>query len=73
MNWFEDDDYDPTEPFSEDEFVSYNNNELKVLDAGRDPDALCRTRCPDCGAVVFFDEDDAEAECDDCGCEFEVD
>ena len=70
---FDDDFYDPTEPFSEDEFVTYNNNELNALDAGRDPDAVCRTRCPDCKAVVFFDEDDDEAECHNCGCEFDVD
>ena len=70
---FEDDGYDPTEPFSQDEFVSYSNNELAALDAGRDSDALCRVRCPDCGAIVVFDEDDDEVECQDCGCEFDVD
>ena len=73
MSWDDDDGFDPTEPFSEDEFIVYNNRELKALDAGRDPDALRRTRCPDCGAAVVFDVDDDEVECDDCGCEFEVD
>ena len=70
---FEDDGYDPTEPFSQDEFVSYSNNELAALDAGRDPDALCRVRCPDCEAIVVFDEDDDEVECHGCGCELDVD
>ena len=70
---YDDDYYDPTEPFSEDEFVSYDNDELGVLDSGDDPDALCRTRWPDCGAVVFFDQDDDAAECQDCGCVVEVD
>ena len=31
-----DDDYDPTEPFSPDEFVSHNTREIRNLDAGRD-------------------------------------
>ena len=70
---YDEDYYDPTEPFSEDEFVSYDNNELHAIDAGGDPDALCRVRCPDCGAWVLYDEDDDEAECQDCGCEFDVD
>ena len=29
-------DYDPLEPFSEDEFVSYTKRELRNLDAGRE-------------------------------------
>ena len=31
-----DGDYDPTEPFSQDEFVAHNDRELKNLDEGRD-------------------------------------
>ena len=69
---YDDDFFDPTESFSEDEFVSYSDNELAVLDVGRDPDALRRVHCPDCGAIVLFDEDDDEAECQDCGSEFDV-
>ena len=38
MSSFYDDDYDPTEPFSQDEFVTYNNAQLKRLDAGEDVD-----------------------------------
>ena len=68
-----DDFFDPTEPFSEDEFVTYDNNELRAIDAGRNPDALCRIRCPDCGVIVVFDDDDDVVECQDCGCEFDVD
>jgi len=30
------DDYDPTEPFSQDEFIVHNDRELKNIDAGRD-------------------------------------
>ena len=31
-----DDEYNPIEPFSRDEFVTHNNRELRNLDAGRD-------------------------------------
>jgi DNA-directed RNA polymerase subunit delta len=31
-----DDDYDPLEPFSGDEFVTYTRRELRNLDAGRE-------------------------------------
>jgi len=34
--FFFDDDHNPVEPFSGDEFVSHNDRELKNLDAGRD-------------------------------------
>jgi len=30
------DEYDPTEPFSQDEFIVHNDRELKSIDAGRD-------------------------------------
>jgi len=30
------DDYDPTEPFSPDEFLTYTRRELRNLDAGRE-------------------------------------
>jgi hypothetical protein len=30
------DEYDPMEPFSQDEFVVHNDRELKNIDAGRD-------------------------------------
>jgi hypothetical protein len=30
------DDFDPTEPFSEDEFLAHSKRELRNLDAGRD-------------------------------------
>jgi len=32
------DDYDPTEPFSQDEFLTYTRRELRNLDAGRETD-----------------------------------
>ena len=32
------DEYDPTEPFSEDEFIVHNDRELRNIDAGRDAD-----------------------------------
>ena len=60
------DDYDPTEPFSQDEFVSHNDRELRNLDAGRDSD---RAECPDCGKMVRI-RDGGVAVCRNCGCEF---
>jgi len=33
-NMFDDDDYNPVEPFSQDEFVAHNDRELRNLDAG---------------------------------------
>jgi ribonuclease E len=33
---YDDDGYDPIEPFSEDEFVTHSKRELRNLDAGRD-------------------------------------
>jgi len=32
------DEFDPTEPFSPDEFVFHNDRELRNLDAGREED-----------------------------------
>ena len=44
------DDYDPTEPFSQDEFVTHNKRELRNIDAGRDDqDDGDDDICPDCG------------------------
>jgi len=63
---FDDDyDYDPTEPFSEDEFVTYNDRELRNLDAGRNADCAS-VPCPCCGRMVRIDS----ARCRSCGMEY---
>ena len=66
------DDYDPTEPFSADEFVTYNNRELADLDAGYDPDASYREQCPDCGATLKIHGSASTVRCRNCGSKFRV-
>jgi DNA-directed RNA polymerase subunit RPC12/RpoP len=75
-----DDDYDgfdPTEPFSEDEFVTYSKRELRNLDAGRDDGDdgdidYDEVDCPDCGAELKFRDDAEFVRCRDCGSRFRV-
>ena len=63
-----DDDYDPIEPFSQDEFIVHNNRELRNLDAGRDDwDDL---DCPNCSSEVKSRPDAPFARCRECGTEF---
>ena len=65
------DDYDPTEPFSEDEFVTYNKRELRNLDAGRsENDDYDYLRCPMCGNTVRCRPNAPFARCRECGTEF---
>ena len=62
------DDYDPTEPFSQDEFVVHNNRELRNLDAGGNEwDDL---DCPMCGNAVRSPANAPFARCQECGTEF---
>jgi len=68
----DDDSYNPVEPFSQDEFAVHDDDELEELDAGGDPDVLVTEQCPNCGTVIVFDEDDEKVECQNCGCEFDV-
>jgi len=68
------DDYDPTEPFSQDEFVTHNNRELRNLDVGRaENDDYDEADCPHCGCVVTVDPDDDFAHCPNCNREFPMD
>ena len=71
------DDFDPTEPFSEDEFVTYNKRELRNLDAGRDDwddddDDCDEVDCPDCGTMLKFHNDAESVRCRHCGSKFRV-
>jgi len=62
------DDYNPIEPFSQDEFIVHNNRELRNLDAGRNEwDDL---DCPNCGDAVRSPANAPFAECRSCGTEF---
>ena len=83
MNGYDDDydDYDPTEPFSEDEFVTYNKRELRNIDAGRDEDDdgddtdeddedIEDFDCPNCGNAVHAHVDAPFARCQKCGTKF---
>jgi len=65
---FDDDDYDPTEPFSQDEFVAHNNRELRNIDAGRNE--WEDLRCPMCGSAVRSPANAPFARCRECGTEF---
>ena len=74
-----DDDYDPTEPFSEDEFVTYNKRELRNLDAGRNEDDdgdgdedYDELDCPDCGTMLKVHNDAESVRCRHCGSKFRV-
>lgn len=73
------DDFDPTEPFSEDEFVTYNKRELRNLDAGREEDDdgdddddedFEDFNCPNCGNEVRCHVDAPFAQCRKCGTKF---
>ena len=65
------DDYDPTEPFSQDEFVTHNNRELRNLDAGKNEnDDYDYLRCPMCGNTVRCRPNAPFARCRECGTEF---
>ena len=71
------DDYDPIEPFSQDEFVTHSKRELRNLDAGRaedddgdeDDEDYEDFDCPRCGNVVRCHVD-APARCRKCGHQF---
>ena len=67
------DDFSPTEPFSQAEFVVHNNRQLNNLDAGRNDNDPDRVKCPDCGSMVGIPEDNVFATCRNCGYEFCVD
>ena len=62
------DDYDPTEPFSQDEFVVHNNRELRNIDAGGNE--WEELRCPMCGNTVRCPANAPFARCQECGTEF---
>ena len=65
------DDYDPTETFSDDEFVVHNNRELRNLDAGRDDsDDYEELSCPHCGNVVLCHVHAPFVQCRKCGTKF---
>ena len=71
-NMFDDDDYNPVEPFSQDEFVAHNDRELLNLDAGRseydeDYDDVV---CPRCGSAVRNPVNAGTAYCRSCGTKF---
>ena len=63
-------DYNPVEPFSQDEFVVHNDRELRNLDAGRDD--RNEADCPHCGNVVRFRIDAESVRCRNCGKRFHV-
>ena len=76
------DDFDPTEPFSEDEFVTHTRRELRNLDAGRDEDDdgdddyedddedIEDFKCPRCGSAVRCHVEASFARCRKCGTKF---
>ena len=84
---FDDDygDFDPTVPFSEDEFVTHSKRELRNLDAGREEDYdgdgddeedddddedIEDFDCPKCGSPVRCHVDAPFARCRKCGTKF---
>ena len=65
--------YNPVEPFSQDEFVTYNNRDLRNLDAGRNEnDDYAREPCPDCGMMLKFHTYATSVRCRNCGGKFRV-
>jgi len=64
------DDYDPIEPFSRDEFIVHDDDELDDLDEGKDADAFYREACPRCGTMMSFQGGDTFAYCRHCGGKF---
>jgi len=64
------DNYDPTEPFSQDEFIVHDDDELDDLDCGEDADAFYREPCPRCGTMMRFQGGDVYAYCRSCGGRF---
>ena len=76
---FEDDGFDPTEPFSQDEFVTHNDRELRNLDASReewdddeeeDNEDFEDFDCPRCGNAVRCHIHAPFARCRKCGTKF---
>lgn len=75
---FEEDGYNPVEPFSQDEFVSHNNRELRNLDAGREDfddgddydEDIEDFDCPQCGSAVRCHVNAPFARCRKCGTKF---
>ena len=73
---FDDDDYNPVEPFSQDEFVAHNDRELLNLDAGRyeydasDDEDYDDVVCPRCESVVQNPVNAGTAHCRSCGTKF---
>jgi len=71
-------DYNPVEPFSQDEFVAHNDRELRNLDAGRedwdggedDDEDYDDLDCPRCGNAVRCHVDAKFARCRKCGNQF---
>jgi len=62
--------YNPVEPFSRDEFTTYNDRELRNLDAGRDSDY---DECPECGEELHIRDGAEYVRCRECGGRFRVD
>ena len=71
----DDDDYNPVEPFSRDEFSVHNDRELRNLDAGRDDgddgdEDYDDLDCPRCGSAVRAHVNSQFAHCRKCGNKF---
>ena len=66
---FDDDAYNPVEPFSQDEFVTHSSRELQNLDAGNDED-YDSVVCPRCGSAVQNPVNGGTAHCQSCGTKF---
>ena len=64
--------YDPTEPFSGDEFTTHSDRELDDLDAGRNCDDYYCETCPDCGNTLRFRAGAVMVHCRNCGGKFRV-
>jgi len=63
--------YDPVEPGSCDEFATYNDRELKRLDAGKNSDDY--DECPECGEELHIRDGAEYVRCRECGGRFRVD
>lgn len=69
---FDDDFFDPTEPFSAGEFTMHSNRELDAFDSGCDPDDYFYQACPDCGNAFKIYGSDTSVCCPRCGGRFRV-